>query len=211
MSDSVPGSPPFRPFGRGRDWSRRCRGLSRCVAARDASAASRPRRVRHETRMDAWKRRWIASGCFVAMGLWPKRCVAGTARLDFAGSEPAGGMGGLLPHCRRIAALPLRDRGAVRSPRSSLPSVGTSPWPTGNQVWPVGVALAGCPRVALCADVAAPEAAVAPGTLRVTCTCRVVTRRSRARVPRFWRRCAVPLMRTRTGRSNVPLAVERAW
>ena len=84
-------------------------------------------------------------GLLVAMGLWPKRCVAGTARLDFAGSEPAGGMGGLLPHCRRIAALPLRDRGAVRSPRGGLPSVGTSPWPMGNRVWPVGAALAGVP------------------------------------------------------------------
>ena len=44
-------------------------------------------------------------GLLAAMGLWPKRCVAGTARLDFAGSEPAGGVGGLLPHCRRIAAF----------------------------------------------------------------------------------------------------------
>ena len=40
-------------------------------------------------------------GCFVAMGLWPKQYVAGTARLDFAGSEPAGGVGGLL--CRTVA------------------------------------------------------------------------------------------------------------
>ena len=47
-------------------------------------------------------------GCLLATGFWPERCVAGTARLDFAGSEPAGGMGGLLPHCRRIAALPWR-------------------------------------------------------------------------------------------------------
>ena len=87
-------------------------------------------------------------GCFVAMGLWPKRCVAGTARRDFAGWHPREACG-LLPHCRRIAALPLRDRGAVRSPLGGLPSVGRSPVAAGElRLWPVGVALAGQLRFA---------------------------------------------------------------
>ena len=133
-------------------------------------------------------------GGFVTTGLWPERCVAGTARLDFAGSEPAGGVGGLLPHCRRIAALPLRDRGAVRSPRSSLPSVGTSPWPNGES----GMASRRCAGrvspVRACANVAAPEAASLPVRLVSHGTCRVFTRRSRVRVPRFRRRCAASLV-----------------
>ena len=119
-------------------------------------------------RTDAWKRRWIASGaCCYGLVAQTVCCRDRPARLR--GRRPAGGTGGLLPHCRRIAALPLRDRGAVRSPRGSCLRSGTSPWPAGNQVGPVGVALAGGSlQVTLCADVAAPEAAVAPGTLRVT-------------------------------------------
>ena len=94
----------------------------------------------------------------------------------------------------RTAAGSLRSGSCAVAPWW-LPSVGTSPWPAGNQVWPVGVALAGGSlQVTLCADVAALEAAVAPGTFRVTCTCRVFTRRSRVRVPRFRRRCAASLV-----------------
>ena len=150
-------------------------------------------------RMDAWKRRWIASGCFVAMGLWPKRCATGTARLDFAGSEPAGGMGGLLPHCRRIAAF----RGPCGRPVVAAVGRHVPRGQEGIGLGPAGVALAGCPRFARCADVAAPEAAVAPVRFVSHGTCRVFTRRSRVRVPRFRRRCAASLMRTRTGRPNV--------
>ena len=81
-------------------------------------------------------------GCFAAMGLWPKGCVAGTARLDFAGWHPREA-DRLLPHCRRIAALPLRAWGPCVRPAVTCLRSGTSPWPGGNQVWPAGVALAG--------------------------------------------------------------------
>ena len=107
-------------------------------------------------------------GCFVTTGLWPERCVAGTA-----GSTSRAGTRGrygwppaALSQDRCVA---LAGSGGCAAPRGSCLRSGTSPWPAGNQVWPVGVALAGGSlRVARCAGVAAPEAAVAPVTLRVT-------------------------------------------
>ena len=146
-------------------------------------------------------------GVLAAMGSWPKRCVAGTARRDFAGSEPAGGVVGLLPHCRRIAAFgepcgrPVVAAFGRARPRGQR----------GIGLRPVGVALAGGSlQVTLCTDVAAPEATVAPGTLRVTCTCRVFTRRSRVRVPRFRRRCAASLVKLGPCGPTLPLRSELA-
>ena len=49
-----------------------------------------------------------------------------------------------------------------------------------------------------------------PGTLRVTGPCRVFTRRSRVRVPRFWRRCAVPLVKLGPLGPTLPLRSELA-
>ena len=72
------------------------------------------------------------------------RTVAGSLRCPCGTGEPCGRP---VVACRRSA----RPRGQ-----------------RGIGLWPVGVALAGGSlRFALCADVAAPEAAVAPGTLRV--------------------------------------------
>ena len=143
------------------------------------------------------------------MGLWPKRCVAGTARLDFAGSEPAGGVGGLPPHCRRIAALPFRAGSRAVAPWW-LPSVGTSPWPAGNQVWPVGVALAGCPRFALARMSPRRRPPSPPVRFVSHGTCRVFTRRSRVRVPRSGRRCAASLMKLGPVGPTSPLRSELA-
>ena len=65
----------------------------------------------------------------------------------------------------------------------------------GIGLWPVGVARAGgSPRFALCADVAAPEAAVAPGTLRVAWHLPRGHAPEPVRVPRFRRRCAASLV-----------------
>ena len=123
----IPDSPPFCPMKDTAGTVLAVAGwLSLRVAARDALphpvhvAVVTAAHGRLEAPMDR-------IGCFVAMGLWPKRCVAGTVRLDFSGWEPSGGVGGLPPHCRRIAALPLRAWGAVPSPRGGLPSVGMSP------------------------------------------------------------------------------------
>ena len=150
-------------------------------------------------------------GCFVTTGFWPERCVAGTARLDFAGSEPAGGVGGLLPHCRRRAAWPWRAGEPCGRPVVAAFGQARPRGRRGIGLGPVGVALAGGSlRVARCADVAAPEATVAPDTLRVTVTCRVFTRRSRVRVPRFWRRCAVPLVKLGPCGPTLPLRSELA-
>ncbi len=132
------------------------------------------------------------------MGLWPKRCVAGTARLDFAGVTR--GRRGWPP-----AALS-QDRcvrGAVRSPRGSCRRSARPRGRRGIGLWPVGVALAGCPRFALARMSPRGRPPSPPVRFVSHGTCRVFTRRSRVRVPRFWRRCAASPMRTRTGRSNV--------
>lgn len=163
-------------------------------------------------RMDAWKRRWIASGRFVAMGLWPKRCVAGTVRRDFAGWEPAGGLWppAALSQDRCVA---LAGLGAVRPPRCGLPSVGHVPVAGGESVYGQSALRLpeGRPGFALARMSPRRRPPSPPARFRVTCTCRVVTRRSRVRVPRFRRRCAVPLVRARTGRSNGAAQVERSW
>ena len=130
---SVPGSPPFCPCGHGRDRSRRCRGLSRRVAARDASAASRRRRVRHETRMDAWKLRWIASSASLTTGLWPERCVAGTAGLL---RGPCGPGGCARPVVAAFGQARPRGRRGIGYGQPALRSPGDRP----------GSRLRGCPR-----------------------------------------------------------------
>ena len=136
-----------------------CRGVE---AARDASA--HPVHVAFVTK-HAWTP-GSADGShrvLAAMGLWPKRCVAGTARRDFAGVT------------RRRRGWPpaalSQDRcvlGAVRSPRGSCLRSGTSPWPAGNRFRASRRCAGRVSPVRARADVVAPEAAVAPGTLRVT-------------------------------------------
>ena len=145
------------------------------------------------------------------MGLWPKRCVAGTARRDFAGVDPREAW---VASCRTVAGS-LRCPCGIGEPcgRPVVAAFGQARprGQLGNRVGPVGVALAGGSlQVTLCADVAAPEAAVAPGTLRVTCTCRVFTRRSRVRVPRFRRRCAASLVKLGPCGPTLPLRSELA-
>ena len=63
--------------GHGRDRSRRCRWLSRCVAARDASA--HPVHVAFVTKhaWTPWKRRWIASGCLLLWACGPNGVLPG--------------------------------------------------------------------------------------------------------------------------------------
>ena len=194
-SDSVPGSPPFRPLGRGRDCSRRCRWLSRRVAARDASAASRPCRVRHGC---AWTP-GSADGSHRLLrhyGLLARTVCCRDRPARLRGRQPAGGVGGLLPHRRRIAALPLRDRRAVRSPRGSCLRSGTSPWPAGNRVY--GQSALRSPEGRSRSRFARMSPRRRPPSTPVRFvphgTCRVLTRRSRVRVPRFRRRCAASLV-----------------
>ena len=160
--------------------------------------------------MDAWKLRWIASGASLTTGLWPERCVAGTA-----GSTSRAGTRGRhgWPHAALSQArcVALAGRGAVRRPVVAAFGQARPRGRRGIGLGPVGVALAGGSlRLARCAGVAAPEAVVAPDTLRVTGTCRVFTRRSRVRVPRFWRRCAVPLVKLGPFGPTVPLRSELA-
>ena len=108
-------------------------------------------------------------GCFVTTGLWPERCVAGTARGDFAGVNPREAW----VASRRTVAGSLRCPCGIGEPcgRPVVAAFGQAR-PRGRRgigLGPVGVAPAGGSlRVVLRADVAAPEAAVAPGTLRVT-------------------------------------------
>ena len=104
-------------------------------------------------RMDAWKLRWIASGASLTRGLWPQRCVAGTA-----GSTSRAGTRGR--RGRPPAALS-QDRCVARCGPGSravapwwLPSVGHVPVAGGDWasrrcarrgLFPVG-ALRGCRR-----------------------------------------------------------------
>ena len=184
------------------DRSRRCRWLSRCVAARDAQP--HPVHVAFVTnthgRLEAPMDR---IGLLAAMGLWPKRCVAGTARRDFAGSDPREAWSA---SCRTVAGS-LRSGSRAVAPWW-LPSVGTSPWPTGNRFR--ASRRCACRRVApgrACADVAARRPPSPPVRFVSHGTCRVFTRRSRVRVPRFRRRCAASSGVARTGRSNVAAPV----
>ena len=132
-------------------------------------------------------------GCFVAMGLWPKRCVAGTARLDFAGVTR--GRRGWPPAALsqdRCVAL------AGREPcsRSVVAAFGQAR-PRGRRgigLGPVGVALAGSPRFTLARMSPRRRPPSPPVRFVSHGTCRVFTRRSRVRVPRFRRRCAASLV-----------------
>jgi len=207
-SDSVPGSPPFRPLGRGRDWSRRCRWLSRCVAALDA--LPHPVHVAFVTvahgRLEAPMDR---IGCLLLWACGPNGVLPGppgsTSRDSTRGRH--GWPPAALSQDRCVA---LAGREPCGRPHRSLPSVGTSPWPTGNQVWPVGVALAGCPRFAL-ARMSPRRRPLSPPVRFVSHgTCRVFTRRSRVRVPRFWRRRAAPLLKLGPWGPTLPLRSELA-
>ena len=155
--------------------------------------------------MDACEARWIAS---VASPVWacgPKGCVAGTVRLDFAGWEPAGGDAS----CRTVAGslrCPCGPGGRAVAPLW-LPSVRHVPVARRESVYGQSALRLPEGRPGFAPARMSPRRGPPspPVRFRVTCTCRVFTRRGRVRVPRFRRRCAVPLVRTRTGRSNVPL------
>ena len=107
-------------------------------------------------------------------------------RLDFAGWNPREAW---VASRRTVAGSlrrPCRAGGAVRRP--VVAAFGQArPRGWRGSMASLRCACRGRP-VRVCADVAAPGAAAAPATRRVTGTCRVVTRRSRVRVPRFWRR-----------------------
>ena len=160
--------------------------LSLRVAARDASAASRPCRRRHGGVWTPGKR----DGSHRSLRLYglvaqTVRCRDRPARLR--GLAPAGG-DRLLPHCRRIAALTLLAGGPCRRPVVACLRSACPPWPAGESVFRAGRRRARR-RIARFA------------------LARMSPRRSRARVPRFRRRCAVPLVVAKTGRSNVAAPV----
>ena len=105
----------------------------------------------------------------------------------------------------------LAGRGAVRSPRGSCLRSGTSPWPAGNRF----MASRRCARRRV-APVRAPRGCRRAGGRRrpryASCHshCRVFTRRSRVRVLRLWRRCAVPLVKLGPVGPTLPLRSELA-
>ena len=107
-------------------------------------------------------------GCLLLWARGPNGVLPGPPGSTSRASNPREAW---VASCRTVAGslrLPLRDRGAVRSPRGSCLRSARPRGRRGIGLGPVGVALAGGSlRFALCADVAAPEAAVAPGTLRV--------------------------------------------
>ena len=159
--------------------------------------------------MDAWKLRWIASSASLTTGLWPERCVAGTA-----GSTSRAGTRGrygwppaALSQARCVA---LAGRGAVRRPVVAAFGQARPRGRRGIGYGQPALRSPGVSRLARYADVSAAEAAGAPDTLGVTDICRVFTRRSRVRVPRLWRRCAVPLVKLGPFGPTVPLRSELA-
>ena len=98
--------------------------------------------------------------------------------------------------CRTVAGS-LRcpcGPGAVRSPRGSCLRSARPRGRRGIGLGPVGVALAGCPRFALARMSPRRRPPSPPVRFVSHGTCRVFTRRSRVRVPRFRRRCAASLV-----------------
>ena len=151
-------------------------------------------------------------GCFAVTGSWPESCVAGTARVDFAGWHPREAWSA---SCRNVA-------GSLRCPCGTWGPCGRPVVAAFGQARPRGQggnrfmagrrsrsrrrvspvrALRGCRR----AGGRRP-----PVTPRATCTCRVFTRRSRVRVPRFRRRCAASLVWLRPCGPTLPLRSELA-
>ena len=133
-------------------------------------------------------------GCFVATGLWPERCVAGTARLDFAGVDPREAW---VASCRTVAGS-LRCPCGIGEPcgRPVVAAFGQAR-PRGRRgigLGPVGVVLAGVPGWRFARMSPRRRSPSPPVRFVSHGTCRVFTRRRRVRVPRFRRRCAVPLV-----------------
>ena len=148
--------------------------------------------------------------CFAHYGLVARTVCCRNRRLDFAGWNPREVW---VASCRTVAGALRGPCGAAgcAAPRGSCLRSGTSPWPAGNRVWPASVALAGgVPVGALRGCLRGGGRWCPPVRFRVTCTCRVVTRRSRVRVPRLWRRCAVPLVKPGPFGPTVPLRSELA-
>ena len=156
-SVSVPDSPPFSPDGLGRDRSRRCRLVVAPLKPRGMPAASGPCRCRHAGARTPGK----PDGSHRLL-----RCYGPVAQTVCCRDRPAqlrglGTRGRLVAPAALsqglLAALPLRDRGAVRSPLGSLPSVGRSPVAGGGTAFRAsrrcacrsiapGLRLRGCPR-----------------------------------------------------------------
>ena len=134
-------------------------------------------------------------GCFVTTGLWPERCVAGTARRDFAGVNPREAW---VASCRTVA-------GSLRCPCGIGEPCGRPMVAAFGQARPRGQRGIGYGQSALRSPEGRPGSRSArmsprrrppspPVRFVSHGTCRVFTRRSRVRVPRFRRRCAVPLV-----------------
>ena len=126
---SSPDSPPFSP-----EWTRPGPFSPLQVVVAPSSragcpAASGPCRARHGC---AWTP-GSADGShrvLAAMGLWPKRCVAGTPGST---SRARDRREAWVASCRTAAGSLrcFRGPGAVPSPRGSCLRSGTSPWPAG--------------------------------------------------------------------------------
>ena len=120
-------------------------------------------------RLDAWKRRWIASVASSLRACGPNGVLPGPPGSTSRAWDPREAW---MASCRTVAGL-LRCPCGTGEPcgRPVVAAFGQAR-PRGRRgigLGPVGVALAGGSlQGALCAGVAAPEAAVAPGTLRVT-------------------------------------------
>ena len=157
-------APVLSSAGLGRDRSRRCRLVVAPCSRAGCPAASGPRRRRHG---GAWTpgAPMDRIGCLQLRACGPNGCVAGTARATSRAGNPREAW---VASCRTVA-------GSLRSGSRAV-----APWwlpsvrhvPRGRRrnrcSGPVGVALAEDRPGRACAAVAAPEAVVAPGTLRVT-------------------------------------------
>ena len=146
-----------------------------------------------------------------AKGLWPERCVAGTARLDFPGvtRRRRGWPPAALSQDRCVA---LAGSGSRAVAPWWLPSVRHVPVAGGESVYgqsalrsPEGRPGSRAARVSPRRRPPSPQVRFASHG-----TCRVFTRRSRVRVPRLWRRCAVPLVKLGPFGPTVPLRSELA-
>ncbi len=95
-------------------------------------AASGPCRHRHG---GAWTPGSADGSHRVASSLWacgPNGVLPGPSGATSRAGNPREACG-LLPHCRRIAALPLRAWGPCVRPGVACLRSGTSPWPAGNR------------------------------------------------------------------------------
>ncbi len=139
--------------------------------------------------------------CFVTTGLWPERCVAGTAgSTSRAGTRGRYGWPPAALSQRRCVAL--AGRGAVRRPVVAAFGRARPRGRRGIRVWPASVALAGGVPVGALRGCLRGGGRWCPGTLRVTCTCRVFTRRSRVRCAPVQASVRRASGETRTVRSN---------